>query len=119
MAQPQPLSARELTFEEAVAELVSVASQHAEGSPRWQRVEVFESRVGPGDDPAFTPAGPADDYEDRWREVLDRVDRGWVNLRLLPVTDGALGVLVEYVGAATPRRRERIALVLGGELTEA
>lgn len=59
--------------------------------------------------------GPAAGYEHRWRAVLARRERGWINLRANGVREGALEVLVEYVGADAPLAEPRpVAVIYGG-----
>lgn len=109
--------ARDLSFAQAVDELLAWASRATDQHPSTARALVFESTVGPGQDDTYTSAGPVDDYEPRWREVLDRVDRDWINLRVFPTADGGIGILVEYVDSGGARkRRQEIAITYGGSL---
>ena len=97
-----------MAFADWIAELTRFIGQQPDASS-WADVEVVDVPVGLAgapDRPRFTVAG----FEERWAELLLRVDRDWVNLSACGVQDGHLVVAVEWVlGQAASNRARRAA----------
>ncbi len=87
--------------ERAIAFLGHTAQRRGKALPPWTRVLVATSENG---DP-ISDWRKGDEFQDRFAEVLQRVQRPWVNLHVGGVADGALLLVVEFFttgGASVP-----------------
>lgn len=110
-------SAREMTFDQAVEGLITTMLDDPE-TVQGRPLVVFEDQLV-GAAWTLMPTDPSGSYEKRWREIVDRVDRDWINLRLFPADNDAVGVLVEYFDSGNPSRcHPGVTVVFGGSLTK-
>lgn len=109
-----------MTFDEAVEGLINTMLG-GWGGILGRPLVVIECGMIPGQEDGWAPLSPdpAGGYEKRWREILDRADRDWINLRLFSADGGAVGILIEYFDSGSPlRAHPRVAVTYGGSLTD-
>ena|SRR5690348_1688322 len=82
--------------------------------PKWNNIVVAEEENGQRGETWI----PASDFEPRFREVLRRTTRDWVNLHVDRVEDATLYVVVEFISrddaSAVKVPPERISLNMSG-----
>lgn len=111
---------RPKTFREATDLLVHVlkldrpAEERGWPLPTWNKILVVEEENGQR---AATWI-PASDFEPRFREVLRRTTRSWVNLHVDSVEHGTLYLVVEFISrddaSAVKVAPDRISLNFSG-----
>lgn len=82
--------------------------------PNWNRILVTEEENGQRTESWFSAA----DFEPRFREILTRTTRSWVNLHVDRVEDGTLYLVVEFISlndaSAVKVAPDRISVNMSG-----
>ena len=77
----------------AVEQLRRSASIRKRRLPSWDRVLVIEEENGERTGPGVS----LDEFESRFKQVLRRTTRGWINLHVDPIEAGVFLLVVEYI----------------------